>query len=328
MLNISVPWDELRKRSLFVATPMYGGLCHGSFASSMMSLAVECARTGIDMQFYTLHNESLITRGRNYCADEFVRSGKTHMLFIDSDITFEPRDVFTLLAMMDPFDPTNTYDVMGAAYPKKSISWEKIVQAVNAGFADENPNALENFIGDFVFNPKTGVSQIRTDEPCEVRELGTGFMMIKRNTFLKINEAMPELLYRPDHARTANFDGSREIMAYFDCYVENKWNNIIEEAQDFIKRDPNASAEDFVKYITDQNAGNEKYSKRYLSEDYQFCYTVQKVAMDETGRLGQVWMCPWMKLHHAGTYIFSGSISDMARLGANLTVDPSKIVKR
>lgn len=327
-MEINVSWDDMRKRSLFVATPMYGGLCHGAFASSMMTLAVECARHGIDMQFYTLHNESLITRGRNYCADEFVRSGKTHMLFIDSDITFDPKDVFTLLAIADHEDPTNHYDIIGAAYPKKSISWEKIVHAVNAGFADQNPNDLEKFVGDFVFNPKAGVTQINVGEPCEVRELGTGFMMIKRNTFLAVNDAYPELLYRPDHARTAFFDGSRQIMAYFDCYVENKWNNIIEEAKHFKDSNPDATLDDFVTYVSDPDAGNDKYSKRYLSEDYQFCYTVQKTPMNNEGRMGQVWMCPWMRLQHAGTYIFGGSIAEMARLGASLTVDPSKIVKR
>lgn len=326
-MNIEVPWEEMRKRSLFVATPMYGGVCHGSFASAMITLAVECARAGIELQFYTLHNESLITRGRNYCADEFVRSGKTHMLFIDSDITFDPKDVFTLLALSDPFDEQNEYDVIGAAYPKKSISWEKISQAVNAGYADTNPNELERFVGDFVFNPKSGMTSINIGEPCEVRELGTGFMMIKRNTFLKINEKFPDLLYKPDHARTQHFDGSREIMAYFDCYVENKWNNIIEEAKQYVDKNPSAKLVDFVNYISDPVLGNENYSKRYLSEDYQFCYTVQKTPITET-RLGKVWMCPWMKLQHAGTYIFGGSIADLAQLGAALTVDPSKITKR
>lgn len=327
-MDVNVPWSEMQKRSLFVATPMYGGQCHGAFASSMMQLAVECARAGIDMQFYTLHNESLIPRGRNYCADEFMRSGKTHMMFLDSDICFDPKDIFMLLALADHEDPNNEYDIIGASYPKKSISWEKVTAAVNAGFADKNPNDLEKFIGDFVFNPLGGTNTINLGEPCPVRELGTGFMMIKRNTFERINTKYPDLLYRPDHARTAHFDGSREIMAYFDCYVENKWNNIIEEVENFKKDNPKATLEDLVNYIKDPVAGNEKYSKRYLSEDYQFCYTTQQTPMNDEGRMGKVWMCPWMKLQHAGTYIFQGSIAEMAQLGASLTVDPSKIVKR
>lgn len=321
-MEINVPWDVLRKRSLFVATPMYGGICHGSFASSMMTLAVECARNGIEMQFYTLHNESLITRGRNYCADEFVRSGKSHMLFIDSDITFDPKDVFTLLAIQDHENPEDPYDIIGAAYPKKSISWEKIVQAVNSGFADNNPNELEKFVGDFVFNPKTGATSINIGEPLEVRELGTGFMMIKRETFLRYEREYPQLKYRPDHARTAHFDGSREIMAFFDAVIDDKNGNVIPELKAFFAANPNATPAETIAFMEDKNNGLARtdYQNRYLSEDYMFCRNVERMG-------GRIWLCPWMRLQHAGTYIFGGSIADMAQLGAALTVDPSKIQK-
>lgn len=322
-MEINVSWEEMRKRSLFVATPMYGGICHGAFASAMMTLAVECARNGIDMQFYTLHNESLITRGRNYCADEFLRSGKTHMLFIDSDINFNPRDVFTLLAIQNPFDENDPYDVIGAAYPKKSISWEKIVQAVNSGFADENPNNLEKFVGDFVFNPKnTGATSINIGDPLEVRELGTGFMMIKRKTFENYEKEYPQLKYRPDHARTAHFDGSREIMAYFDAVIDDKNSNVIPELRAFFTQNPGATPEQVIAFMEDKNNGLARtdYQNRYLSEDYMFCRNVERIG-------GRIWLCPWMHLQHAGTYIFGGSIADMAQLGASLTVDPTKIKK-
>jgi hypothetical protein len=49
------------------------------------------------------------------------------------------------------------------------------------------------------------------DEPVQIREGGTGFMMINRNTFEKYAAAYPELSYLPDHIRTENFDGTREI---------------------------------------------------------------------------------------------------------------------
>ena len=33
--KIEVPWDELRKKKLFVATPMYGGMCIGTYSKSI-----------------------------------------------------------------------------------------------------------------------------------------------------------------------------------------------------------------------------------------------------------------------------------------------------
>jgi len=59
-------------------------------------------------------------------------------------------------------------------------------------------------------------------------------------------------------------------------------------------------------------------SKRYLSEDYMFCYNVQKMGM-------KVWFCPWMQLQHVGSYIFGGSLADLASIGASATADQSKL---
>lgn len=241
-MKIEISSEELRKRSLFVATPMYGGQCHGSFAKSMQELSVLCARYGILMRTYYLFNESLITRARAYCADEFLRSNMTHMMFIDSDIGFDPNDVLALLALQSD---ESDYDVIGGPYPKKCISWEKIKLAVDKGAADKDPNALEQFVGDYVFNPVFHGKEeatIRLDVPAEVLEIGTGFMMIRRKTFEKFKEAYPHLAYKPDHVRTANFDGTREIHMFFDCVI-----------------DP--------------------VSKRYLSEDYMFCQYTRNAGM-------------------------------------------------
>jgi hypothetical protein len=120
--------------------------------------------------------------------------------------------VIAMLALQSDESP---YDVLTAPYPKKCIAWEKIKVAVEKGFADEDPNNLEKFVGDFVVNPKSGQNTVRLDEPFEILEAGTGFMMIRRNVFEQFNDAFPQYSYRPDHVRTAEFDGSREIMMYF-----------------------------------------------------------------------------------------------------------------
>jgi hypothetical protein len=281
-MEIKIEVETLRQRSLFVAAPMYGGMCHGSFARSMQDLTALCMRYGITMRCYYLFNESLITRARNYCVDEFLRSDMTHMMFIDSDIGFDPNDVIALLALQSE---DSAYDVIGGPYPKKCISWEKIKIAVDKGAADKDPNNLENFVGDYVFNPvfPEGVQEARIslDEPAEVLELGTGFMMIRRSTFAKYKEAYPQYSYKPDHVRTAQFDGSREIHAYFDCIIDPE-------------------------------------SKRYLSEDYMFCQNVRKMG-------SKVWLCPWMRLQHTGTYTFGGSLAALASVGAHATADIHKI---
>ena len=78
-MEIQIPIEELRKRKLFLATPMYGGQCAGMFARSVADLAALCAQYGIPLQMYFLFNESLITRARNYCVDEFLQIGRAHV---------------------------------------------------------------------------------------------------------------------------------------------------------------------------------------------------------------------------------------------------------
>jgi hypothetical protein len=282
-IQIKVPITELRKRKLFVAVPMYGGQCAGMFTRSIADLSAICTANGIEVKYYFLFNESLITRARNYCADEFMRSDSTHLMFIDSDIGFNPHDVIALLALSDHEDPNNPYDIIAGPYPKKCISWEKIKAAVDKGAADEDPENLSRFVGDYVFNPVAGQGAIPIHQPVEVLEAGTGFMLIRRRTFEKFQEAYPKQLYTPDHVRTEHFDGSRQIMAFFDTPI-----------------------------CPDTN--------RYLSEDYMFCQWTRKIGM-------KVWFCPWMQLNHVGSYVFGGSLADLASIGVSATADTASIKK-
>ena len=322
-IEIQVPIEELRKRKLFVAAPMYGGQCAGMFTRSVADLSALCTHYGVSVQFYFLFNESLVTRARNYCADEFMRSENTHMMFIDSDIGFNPHDVIALLALQNPDHTQDGYDIICGPYPKKCISWEKITTAVDKGFADEDPNALENFVGDYVFNPADGGNQIPLGEPVEVLEAGTGFMMIRRNTFEKFKETYPQFLYKPDHVRTDHFDGSREIMAYFDALIDDKSQNLVPEITAFYEKNPNPTKDEVIAFLADKKNGiaKETYSNRYLSEDYMFCQWIRNAGL-------KVWLCPWMKLQHVGSYVFGGSLVDLAQIGASATTDVSKLKKK
>ncbi len=313
--ELSIPINELKKKKLFLATPMYGGQNAGMFTRSILDLSAMCATYGIQLQVYFLFNESLITRARNYCVDEFMRSGATHLMFIDSDIGFDPRDVLALLAMQDETSP---YDVIGGPYPKKCISWEKIKLAVDRGVADEDPNVLEKFVGDYVFNPKNSTS-FPLNRPVEVMEIGTGFMMVRRETFEKYEKAYPHLYHRPDHVRTEHFDGTRKIQATFDTVIDRGWSmNDVYKLFELIESGDLKSAEALVSAIRNVET---TASFRYLSEDYMFCYNVQKMG-------GQVWFCPWMKMNHVGSYVFGGSLADLAAIGASATVDVEQLKKK
>ena len=265
-MEISVPISELRKKRIFVATPMYGGQCSGMYTKASCDLATTATKYQIDVKFFYLFNESLITRARNYCVDEFLRSGYTHLMFIDSDICFNPEYVLTLAALCNEEKP-----IVGGPYPKKCIAWEKVRNAVDKGLADEKPDDLAEYTGDFVFNPAEGVTQISLTEPVEVLETGTGFMMITREALEKYRDAYPKFSYKPDHNRSEHFTGDRYIHAFFDTVIDND---------------------------TWLGEGNSNGSDRYLSEDYMFCQLSRKIGLS-------TWLCPWMDLQHVGSYVLS-----------------------
>jgi hypothetical protein len=234
-MNLDVPVAELQQSKLFIATPMYGGQCFGSYTKCVLELSRLCQSYGIQAQFSFLFNESLITRARNYMVDEFLRSDSTHLMFIDSDIDFDPRDVLALLAMKKP--------IIGGPYPKKCIAWENIYDAVRFGMVpNEARHRLSEYAGDFVFNSVPGTKEIQLNQPAEVLEIGTGFMLVERDVFVKFAEAYPQYWYTPDHNRSVQFDGTRKIFQYFQAEIEPEHN-------------------------------------RYLSEDYWFCQKARQIGI-------------------------------------------------
>ena len=131
----------MNEKYLFVATPMYGGMCHGSYAGSMFQLGTLCMNAGVSLQYAQLMNESLITRARDSLAHDFLLTECTHLMFVDSDIGFEAEDVLTMLA--------TDKDIVCGLYPRKEIDWINVAAAARRGVA---PDELHQHTGALVVN--------------------------------------------------------------------------------------------------------------------------------------------------------------------------------
>jgi hypothetical protein len=219
---------------LFVATPMYGGQCYGAYTDSMMKLTAEVVKRGQTFRYFPLFNESHIDRGRNICADEFLQTDCTHLMFIDADIQFLAGDVFALIEL--------DRDICCGFYPKKYIKWENVRKAVERGFGKKDPKELAAFACDMVFTPAFNEDNKRSREITDLVELhegGSGFMLIKREVFIKLRDLFPELTC---------FKGGGDpgqITCFFDALIDP---------------DPGAY-------------------RHFLSEDYAFCRLVRHAGM-------------------------------------------------
>lgn len=162
--------------------PCYGGQISEPTFTSFVRFTVQARDWGIDWTLDTLVNESLIPRGRNaLVARAMANPLATHMMFVDSDIMFEPSDVMALLH--------EDVDVIGGGYPKKNLPIDYVVNPSIDGFQDEGK--------------------------IEVMRLGTGFLLIKRDVFSRIAEASPHLKYVDDCGLDPALN--HYLYAYFDC---------------------------------------------------------------------------------------------------------------
>lgn len=203
--------EELRNVQLMVGTPMYGMKCHGPFLSSVLALKNLCNQLGINLIFSVISNESLLQRARNYIVDNFIRSGATHLIFIDADIQFRPEDVVELLRQ--------DKDIIGTHYTSKNINWENIVRA--------SVDKMHLVAGDLSYNVSN------PDRVMETNVLPTGFMMVKRHVFLKIQVAYPEYFYRPDHSGMKSFNGTRYIQMFFNSSIDPETQMLMNEYEFF-----------------------------------------------------------------------------------------------
>ena len=212
--------SDLQKYKLFIGTPMYGSQCHGIYLHSVLSLINLCNQMGIQTGISYLCNESLLQRSRNYVVDEFLRSGFTHLLFLDSDIHFDSKDVITLLS----FDK----EVIGVPYSMHHIDWNRIVHLVQKG--NLSSEEAELLAGNLDY-PKevlqTEHSLVETDI------LTTGFLLLQRQVFEKLQVAYPEYYYLPDHVGTDHFGGERRIQLFFSVEIDPTTNQLMTEYEFF-----------------------------------------------------------------------------------------------
>ena len=216
---------ETKKPHIFIATPMYGGQCYGFYVQSIMTLQRMCTDNGVDVSFSFMFNESLITRARNAMAHNFLKMEKaTHLLFIDSDIRFVPDHVFPMLAA--------DKEIICGIYPKKEINWHTTKQAVEGGVPVEN---LKNYTGSFVVNlvDYSGSVTVPINQPVEIWNGGTGFMLIKREVFEKLADKVPA--YTNNVVDLANTIKDDLIKEFFTTSIEPETNILLSEDYHFCK---------------------------------------------------------------------------------------------
>ena len=183
--QVQVNVDFLRTTKVHISMPCYGGMLTESTFMSFIKWANTARQLGIDWTLETMVNESLISRARNTLTAKFLDMPEaTHLFFVDADIGWEPWHLLVLL--------NRDVDVIGGLYPMKTMPIKWVVNGFEG--AETGPDGLQ-----------------------EVSKAGTGFLLMKKHVFEKLNKHPAVKQYKNDIGLDPKYD--QHLKTYFDTAV-------------------------------------------------------------------------------------------------------------
>jgi hypothetical protein len=175
---------NLAGRSLFVALPAYDFKVSLKLAISLAKFAQAAPQHGISIHIGSVCGCSVVSRARNLLAQDMLESECTDLLFVDSDINFEPEDILRLMAWTS--DPKKG---IVAGVPRTRSEDKVYISTLDH---DENNQLTMN-----------GMGLVRA------KRVATAFMMVRREVFETLEREHPEWQYfdtKSERSLTCMFD--------------------------------------------------------------------------------------------------------------------------
>jgi len=269
--EIIINYSKVNRPLLYILTPMYGGVCHIGYLMCLISTIELFKEYGIDLKVEFCRNDSLITRARNnLIAKAMSNKNTTHMIFIDSDISWEPIDIIKLMI--------SEKNLIGGVYPLKKYDFSKLIKderdpsnlnVINSIIANKSSSPFTKNASDedlirynllnYNMNYLSTVLNIENNL-AKVRHIASGFMMMKRELINSMFLAYPSTKYTDDVGFLQS-EENENAYALFDCAIEDG---------------------------------------HYLSEDWYFCSRYKKLG-------GDIFIDVTINLTHTGTEDYKGS---------------------
>ncbi len=182
---------------LLVGTPTYNGQVMGQYTRSILELS---AALGPAMDWETT-KAVVISTARNLLASRVLERDYTHLLFVDSDVSFPAEVVQRMIALDRP--------MAAGVYPQRALN----VAAFHAASRRyEDPNtAFAASLGYPVqlVEPRHSIGDFHQADWAPA-----GLMLIKREVFEKLRDAHPDL-YRPT---AGTFYAQHDLQRVLQCF--------------------------------------------------------------------------------------------------------------
>jgi hypothetical protein len=233
--------------SIFVATPVHSDVSIHYF-KACLEFQKECFIRKIPVMFQVMKS-SLVTQGRQLCVSGFMESNCTHMLFIDSDISFN----FKMIERMINYDK----EICLVPYPIKGTDHDKVRARILAGDT-LSPHLLGN---QYTMSVPDPANVKVTDGFIEVERGPAGCMLIKKEVIHKLIKEYPEFTINQHTLIDGKLVTRNHMYNFFDTY----WN----------KDDKTYTGEDFYFCKLCKHAGIKMYAlvDEYISHHGEYSYT-------------------------------------------------------
>jgi len=174
----------MKKSSIFIAMPCYDSVKINTMLS-VIKLVQQLGKSGIEVGIHTMKSP-LIHQARNYLTSVFLTTEYQYMLFVDSDVEFEPEAVIRMMVAKK--------NIVCTPYRVKSVDTSKHIYGA---IEFKDPKNILILAEGFV----------------EIEAGPTGLMLIDRKVFERIIKNHPEL--KITNKATPHADKSHEFYYNF-----------------------------------------------------------------------------------------------------------------
>lgn len=217
---------KLHNPTLCILTPCYGGTTFVNYTICLINTLSVFQKLGFNIKVEFCKNDSLVTRARNnLIAKALTDKTITHLMFIDSDITWDPIDILKLVL--------SEKTLCGGIYPLKQYNWTKLTTGstnpVQSMILRKQSSQLNNTFTDeqmiqynlLQYNTNFLEATLKIEKNMtRVKHLATGFMMIHRSVVECMIKSYSSTKYTDD---IGFLHGAENDFAYalFDTGVVN-----------------------------------------------------------------------------------------------------------
>ena len=248
--------DQFKDIEIFVATPVHSEVSI-HYTQALIEFQQECFQKKLKVSFHLIKS-SLVTQGRNLSVAGFLGSKATHLLFIDSDIYFQGKSIFSMLKA--------DKDIISVPYPLKTLMWDKAFEKMKQGKI-KTPDDIRKSLHTYpmkVPDPNDiklhkGVMEV-TDSP-------TGCMLIKRGVIDKMIEKYPDKEIIQKTVINGKFVNKPNMWNFFDTLHDPKEKTYNGEDFAFCKLWRDLGGKCYA-YVNDSivHVGEHQYHGRFYDE--------------------------------------------------------------